>query len=438
MVYSESTFCHKGMPVLTEKLLLHLLMILAPILGYGFYQDHLRASRSPYLYGVLLGISSLVCMAFPFYYLGFYWDLRNIPMVIAFLYAGQGPGFITMGAILLMRTVIGGDQLLFGYVNCLLSGGFLYLMSRSFLGLSSRKRVNIVVLISLWPMLVSLLMLVIHLSIQPVKESLALLPLSNIVMFGFIYIAAAWIGAKLNETMLEHRQMKEKIRRAEKLNTLSDLAASIVHEVRNPLTVVKGFMQLSQRRAEDAPNYVPLILEELNRAESILNDFLSFARPELKKLESLDLSRMLDHTAVLLTPLGLKAGVMVTADIEEGIVLTTDKSLLQQAIVNLMKNAVEATASGGQVSLQLKREGGEARIHIADTGAGMNEAQLKRLGTPYYSTKDRGTGLGTSIALRTIETLGGSLSYESKVHVGTRVTIRFPLAAKTPNPPLPE
>jgi two-component system, sporulation sensor kinase B len=113
-----------------------------------------------------------------------------------------------------------------------------------------------------------------------------------------------------------------------------------------------------------------------------------------------------------------------------GFNLFTDRNQLKQALVNLIKNAIEATSEGGKVTITLKQIDHHAYIYIADTGKGMNHEQLSRIGTLFYTTKDKGTGLGTSVSLRIIETMKGKVSYMSKLGIGTEVTMILPEGKK--------
>lgn len=226
--------------------------------------------------------------------------------------------------------------------------------------------------------------------------------------------------------------MKEEILRAEKLNTLGELAASIAHEIRNPLTVVKGFLQLIQQE-EHGKNYdyLSLVLNELGRAESIINDYLNFAKPKFEKLEKFQLKEVLSEVVILLDPLAVKQGVQLVRELDESkFTLNTDRNQLKQALVNLIKNAIEATPEGGKVTIYFRPENDHATILISDTGKGMTHEQLSRIGTIFYTTKDKGTGLGTSVSLRIIDTMNGKVSYKSKPGVGTEVTMILPECRK--------
>lgn len=251
----------------------------------------------------------------------------------------------------------------------------------------------------------------------------------DLLMIGLIATIAIALAAKLNEGMIERNKMKDEIQRAEKLNTLGELAASIAHEVRNPLTVVKGFLQLMQQQeAGKNYEYLSLVLSELGRAESIINDYLNFAKPKFEKIEEFQLNSILTEVVMLLDPLAVKQGVQLESQLDSNdFSLNTDRNQLKQALVNIVKNAIEATPEGGKVTIHNKFDQASASILISDTGKGMTPEQLSRIGTLFYTTKDKGTGLGTSVSLRIIETMRGKVSYQSEPGVGTKVTMTLPV-----------
>jgi two-component system sporulation sensor kinase B len=328
-------------------------------------------------------------------------------------------------AILGTRTYMGGDALLFGYISALLSALVPFLMVRKFNRLrTKKKRITLSVLVGLWPDIVMLSILFVFLFTQPEFSGGANL-LLYILPFGLIQVIGVGFASMLHEAVLERELMKREIMSSEKLNTLGELAASIAHEVRNPLTVVKGFLQLMQNEEQKYP-YIPLVLSELGRAESIINDYLNFAKPEFKKIEQVDLAELITEVMMLLNPLAIKSDVSLDSFLEKNINMDTDKNQLKQVLVNIIKNAIEATQQDGRVFIKLLVSNNETMIIIKDNGKGMSKEQLERIGTLFYSTKDKGTGLGTTVSLRIIETMNGKVSYASELGIGTEVKVVFP------------
>ncbi|PLR66530.1 MULTISPECIES: ATP-binding protein [Bacillaceae] len=414
--------------MLAEKLTLHVLIVLVPVLIYTVLFENRRIASSPYFSGVLYGIAAFLCMIFSFYDYGLYWDLRYVPMVLALLYGGPAAGLIVFAFILLARTYIGGEALLFGYISAFLALIGPFLFSRRFIKYRPRKRVQLSIIIGFWPALVQLFILIVFLFTSRYTFNGSKELLFYVLVFGILQVFAIGIAAMLLEASIDRRMMKQEIIRTEKLNTLGELAASIAHEVRNPLTVVKGFLQLMEKEKKNHnEEYLSLILSELGRAETILNDYLNFAKPQLKKIEKFQLSEVIYDVIYLLNALAVKQGVLLNYQLQPNLYIETDRSQLKQALVNLIKNAIEATPQGGKVRVNLHSRNGQAYTVISDTGKGMTTEQLSRIGTVFYTTKDKGTGLGTTVSLRIIETMNGRVTYKSEYGYGTEVTMILPI-----------
>ncbi|MEA3318782.1 MAG: ATP-binding protein [Bacillota bacterium] len=413
--------------MLAEKLLLHVLIILAPVLIYYVVSENKRFGQSPYFIGILQGLSASLCLFFAFYDYGLYWDLRYIPLVLAILYGGPKAGVIVLAAILGTRTYLGGDALAFGYVSGLVAAAIPFLMLRRFKKVKTKKkRIRFAVLVGLWPNFVMLAILIAYLVSSPTVNDGPNL-LLYILLFGLIQVVGVGFASTLHEAVLERELLKQEIRRAEKLNTLGELAASIAHEVRNPLTVVKGFLQLMHREDKGKSfQYIGLVLSELARAESIINDYLNFAKPEFKKIENVDLGELLNDVKMLLNPLAVKEGIHLESYLEKNVFMETDKNQFKQALVNILKNAIEATPQDGRVYIKLFSNATGIQIVIKDTGKGMTKEQVSRIGTLFYTTKDKGTGLGTTVSMRIIDTMNGKVGYSSEIGKGTEVKISFP------------
>jgi two-component system, sporulation sensor kinase B len=420
-----------GNYMLAEKLLLNMLITISPVLIYSVLADNKRKLDSPVVCGLLQSMAALTCMIFSYANYGFSWDLRYVSLILAFLYAGPVAGGMVFTTIFTTRIIMGGETVLFGLVNTVLIAVVPFLILNRFWRFTPNKRVILTAIIGAWSLLVCFLSLTAFHSVK--GQSLTInTNIPDLLIVGLIDTIAIAIAAKLNEGLVEKSRMKEEIQRAEKLNTLGELAASIAHEVRNPLTVVKGFLQLMQQDEKGKNyDYLSLVLSELGRAEAIINDYLNFAKPQFEKLEEFPLVHVLSEVKMLLEPFAVKQGVQLESSLDtSNFQLLTDRNQLKQALVNLIKNAIEATPEGGKVTLTYKLKDNHAYIYITDTGKGMDHDQLARLGTLFYTTKDKGTGLGTSVSLRIIETMKGKVSYESKLGIGTEVTMILPEGKK--------
>ncbi|WP_368505718.1 ATP-binding protein [Alkalihalophilus sp. As8PL] len=416
--------------MIIEKLLLQVLIVLSPVLVYSVISNGKKEPRFPFL-TVFYAIAGVLCIVFSYQTFGLYWDLRYVIVVCAFLYGGMKTGWLVFATVMITRTMMGGDHLVFAYV-CITSAALtaFFFQTKYQNILSKWRRTLIAIVLSLVPVVIQIS--IVSLLIR--EEVLHFFDESVLGRYLFYYVIVIMIAAGfitlLHEAINEKKRMQEEIIRAEKFNTLAGLAASIAHEVRNPLTVVKGFLQLMKEENKDSSQqYYSLVLNELGRAENIINDYLNFAKPELKSVEDVKLLENIHEIHALLHPYAIKDGVHLNEliEISDHLVVRADRNQLKQALVNFVKNAIEATPNGGNVTLVVQKSTDLVTIHISDTGKGMNKEELSRIGTLFYTTKDKGTGLGTMVSIRIIEAMGGTVSYQSKEFVGTTVSISLPI-----------
>ncbi|UUZ83593.1 HAMP domain-containing histidine kinase [Paenibacillus sp. P26] len=223
----------------------------------------------------------------------------------------------------------------------------------------------------------------------------------------------------------------------EKIEAMSHVAASLAHEVRNPLTAVKGFLKLIREKPQDLPKvqqYITICLDEIQRTESILSEYLSISRPHGEQRQLVDFSGQVQAVADVMTPFATMHNVELQVQRpEEALMIRANPDEIKQVLVNFVKNAIEACAStpGGQVSLHLKAVQDRAQLMVKDNGVGMNEQQISRLGSIYFSTKTSGTGLGLTYSYQVIHAVGGGVKVTSKPQSGTVFTIAIPLHTDT-------
>jgi signal transduction histidine kinase len=257
------------------------------------------------------------------------------------------------------------------------------------------------------------------------------------LIIGVLVVVAAIVVAVFISLRIMNKinKMANEMRRYEKLKTVSEIAASISHEVRNPLTVIKGFLQLLKEpyhTEEEKNRYLKISLEELERAEVIITDYLTFAKPSLENIEVLELAKELDYILKVVNPFANMHNVHIEVNKEENISIAAEAEKLHQCLINLLKNGIESMPEGGKITIDLKEFNSNALISIRDTGVGMNEEQIDRLGTPFYTTKDKGTGLGTMVVYSIVKAMHGKIKVESEIKKGTCFTITIPTVKKDP------
>lgn len=236
----------------------------------------------------------------------------------------------------------------------------------------------------------------------------------------------------------DKKRTEELARKSEKLEIVSHLAASISHEVRNPLTVAKGFMQMfCDDLTEDSKKQLwGIAIQELDRATEIINDYLMFAKPAIENKEMIDIWHEVQHAVTIVTPLANMNAVQIHLPLrnnKDDFVLG-DRQKLQQCLINVLKNGIEAMPNGGVLQVLLHHRHSDLQIDIHDSGRGMTQDQINRLGEPYFTTKEKGTGLGMMVSFSIVKGMNGSINVTSEPHKGTCFSIKLPLHEKVGEP----
>lgn len=219
------------------------------------------------------------------------------------------------------------------------------------------------------------------------------------------------------------------LQRSEKMEIISQLAASVAHEVRNPLQVTRGFLQLLGEKATNDKDktYMVLAIDELDRASEIITDFLTFAKPQLDNTTLLNIGEELQQIEGILVPLATMQGGTIKVDLASELYVRGNSSKFKQALINIIKNSIEALGKEGTIHIRAYEDEKQKSviIQIKDNGEGMNEDDIKRLGEPYYSKKSKGTGLGLMVTFRIIEAMKGTIQFKSQKGIGTEAIIQF-------------
>jgi signal transduction histidine kinase len=217
---------------------------------------------------------------------------------------------------------------------------------------------------------------------------------------------------------------------AERLAAMGRMAAGIAHEIRNPLGIIKATNARLRKRYDDPaqPNErFAYIDEEVDRLNGILTGYLQFARDEPPQLQPLDLVPLVERGLRLARPELETAGVDVTLDLPASCRVLGDPQRLQQVVLNLVLNAVQAMPEGGRLRVHMTTESNTAQITFADSGPGFASAVRARLFEPFVTTKEKGSGLGLAVAQRIIEQHGGSIRVRDATPGGAQVEILLPI-----------
>ncbi|SFK97659.1 two-component system, sporulation sensor kinase A [Paenibacillus sp. 1_12] len=226
------------------------------------------------------------------------------------------------------------------------------------------------------------------------------------------------------------KQAEELVINSKKLSIAGQLAAGIAHEIRNPITAIKGFVQFMQSGSLQKQIYFDIISSEIERIEMILSELLILAKPQSVQYERKDIRMLLGQVTTLLGTQAIMNNVEIVTEFElETTHILCDENQLKQVCINFMKNAIEAMPKGGTIVIQLKSKNKEnLLLRFIDQGYGIPEHILSRLGEPFYTTKEKGTGLGFMVSKKIIENHQGGIEVFSKENEGTIVEVSLPIA----------
>lgn len=226
----------------------------------------------------------------------------------------------------------------------------------------------------------------------------------------------------------ERMQAQELLIRTEKLSIAGELAAGIAHEIRNPVTAVKGFLHLLQTGAPSKQLYFDIMASEIQRIETILSELLMLAKPQAVHFQSRKIAALIRDVITLLDAQANLNNVRILTDFEdEDLCVECEENQIKQVCINFVKNAIEAMPNGGELLIQLARSEELLFIRFIDQGGGIPEQVLARLGQPFYTTKEKGTGLGFMVSRKIIENHNGNVRVFSEEHRGTTIEVSLPL-----------
>ncbi|MBJ6363991.1 PAS domain S-box protein [Paenibacillus sp. GCM10012307] len=228
------------------------------------------------------------------------------------------------------------------------------------------------------------------------------------------------------------KQTEELLRLSEKLSAAGQLAAGIAHEIRNPLTALKGFTKLLLSAEGDSrARYYEIMQSEFERIELIVGELLMLAKPQTAQYKLNELGHIIEEVVELLITQANLSNVAILIELERDIPsLYCEANQLKQVFVNIIQNAIEAMPKGGLLKVRLYMESGQICADFIDEGVGIHTSQLPRIGQPFYTTKDKGTGLGMLVSMNIIQDHHGTIEYTSEQGIGTTVHVTFPVRHK--------
>mgnify|MGYP000238318638 CR=1 FL=1 len=260
---------------------------------------------------------------------------------------------------------------------------------------------------------------------------------SSTILFAILQFFIIKAERTLAERMSRNRKLEAELHQNEKLASMGRVIASIAHEIRNPLGIIRSSSEFLIRRTPEqekgspAQRILTAIFDESCRLSQIVNDFLDYARPRVPRQDRVDLNALLNQATGFLDGEMKRLGVECVRDTEGSLFVLGDKDLLYRAVYNILVNAYQAIGTNGTIHIRgERRDDGMIALSFHDSGPGFPPALLHKLLDPFFTTKDHGTGLGLPIVKALVEWMHGSIDVQSKLGAGTTVTITlgFPLA----------
>jgi signal transduction histidine kinase len=224
-------------------------------------------------------------------------------------------------------------------------------------------------------------------------------------------------------------EVHEDLRQKEKLAVIGQMAAAIGHEIRNPLSSLKGFTQLQQERHPNSNEYYPIMIQEIDRINSIVNDLMYLGKPKEITFEKARIEEIIAYTLSITQQQAERQGVTVETIMAGPLPpIDCDEKQLKQVFINLIKNAIESMSNGGEIRVHVKvQEQKKILISIQDEGCGIEDEDILNLGEPFYTTKKDGTGLGLMVTNQIIQDHHGKMKIESTIGKGTKVNVTLPI-----------
>jgi signal transduction histidine kinase len=249
-------------------------------------------------------------------------------------------------------------------------------------------------------------------------------PIALIIFISFIsWVLLSRFQSYITAITSIHNDLRQK----EKLAVIGQMATAIAHEIKNPLSSLKGFTQLQQEKDKEDDQYYPIMLSEIDRINSIVTNLLILGKPDTAVKNTRNLRNIIEYVLVVIEPYADRMNIDIELDLIDAPGLLCDENQLKQVFINLIKNAMESMPDGGNVKITSKNEDGFAIVSISDKGCGIDPAKLQKLGEPFFTTKENGNGLGLMVTKKIIEEHSGKLDIESELNKGTTVTVKLPV-----------
>lgn len=405
---------------LIEEIFLNLILILFPILIYFLYSCYILIKNKKYN-ELLLCLTLFTSLYIFLKYGSSINDNRillfsNIPIIVAYL---KKKGYL---AIILSSFVILYSYYIFNYSVVILT---IKLISYYiFYVISVKRKIKDNEFIAIIAVIQGFFLSFEYFFVNTIKDVYMLIAIFLItILFYFITFSILYLSNSISKMTNLFYEIKELEREKEIKNSLFKLT----HEIKNPLSVCKGYLDMLDINNQTKLNkYIPIVKQEINRSLNIMNDFLEYSKIKIKK-EIIDISVLLDDVYDSFKILNKSHHIKLKYnEKDDEMYINGDYDRLKQVLLNLLKNSQEAIVDKGIITIDSKIKDNKYVIIVEDNGVGMDKETLKQIKNLFYTTKKCGSGIGVSLSQEIIRAHGGTLNYFSKLNQGTKVEVELP------------
>ena len=411
----------------------NLFFVLFPLFLYHLFSQNKQLhtlGNQKYVLILTFSISIILCIYFPFSLpMGqeYRFDIRQVPLILGTLYGGYFVGFWLFLISVIARLPLGGDGIYTAILNQFVLFAFIPLIRTYYFKLTHIRRVFLATSISIAS-------LVFNCIAGYLLFNDVFLEIWDVWLFIIFTQAIAMIFTVITiEQIIKSMYIQQVMIKKENLDIVSHMAASISHEIRNPLQVIKGFLQFMKSNDHDEQKqkeYIEIMEKEIKSAEAIITEYLTFAKPTFDKITKIHTKDELSSMLNIIRGYASYSNVEIKHSFVENVFIEVDSQKFKQCIMNILRNCIESMEEdNGKGKLQINSMVVKDRFVITfkDNGKGMNEEQISRLGEPYFSTKENGTGLGMMVVYSIIKHMNGTLNVQSNLGEGTTFVIEIPI-----------
>jgi len=250
---------------------------------------------------------------------------------------------------------------------------------------------------------------------------------------GFTVIALIWNKALTREVDLKTKELREsqdRLLRSEHFAAVGEAAAYVSHEIKNPLMVIGGFIRQLQRHFGDdqtAKEKFDIVIDEVKRLENFLGDLRDFTRPAAPVMQKVDINQVIREEQALMQEAAKEKGIIIVDSLQSDLPpVEADRNQMKQVLVNLIKNGMEAIEGEGRINLATGVDEGQIWFSVQDTGKGIDTENLAKIFNPFFTTKDKGTGLGLAVINKIVIDHQGTIEVKSALGEGSTFTVKLP------------